>query len=140
LERNPSNEIGYFKVMNIIAYTDGGYNNINKSNAYGSFKVFSEKEEILKRIEYNFIHSSNEAEYQTIIELLHFLKENYPEDIDVKIFADSKLMVNQITGLWKVRAENIKAFHETATGLFFSFDKISLDWVTRKIIVKQLGH
>jgi ribonuclease HI len=127
-------------MINLLCYTDGGYDNVNKSNAYGSFKIFTDKEEVLKRITYDFIKSSNEAEYQTIIELMHYIRENYPEEIDIKIFADSKLMVNQINGIWKVKAENIKTFHETASGLFYSFNSISLVWITRKIIVKQLGH
>lgn len=127
-------------MINVVAYTDGGFNNITKTNAYGSFKIFSDIEEILKRIDYAGLSSSNEAEYKTLIRLLSFLLENYPEDIDVKIFSDSKLMVMQVNNLWEVRANNLKEFHSVAKGLFSEFNSISLKWVPRKIIVKQLGH
>ena len=127
-------------MISLICFCDGGCNNVTKSNAYGSFKIFSDKEEVLKRTEYNFIKSSNEAEYQTFMDLLYYIKENFPENIDVKIFSDSMLLVNQVNKRWNVKADNMLIFNGSAVNLFNSFDSISLEWVTRKIIVKQLGH
>lgn len=127
-------------MIELTCFCDGGCNNTTKSNAYGSFKIFSDKEELVKRINYGFVNSSNEAEYQTLIELLKYIKENYPYEIRIKIFGDSKLIVNQVNGTWKLKEERLFPYYKMATDLFSSFEHVSLVWVPRKIIVKQLGH
>ncbi len=126
--------------MEVVCFVDGGFNNKTKSNGYGSFKVLSAEEEVIKRLDYVGLSSSNEAEYETLIRLLKYLIENYHEDVTVKIFADSKLMVMQVNRLWEVKAQNLKQFHSLVSGLFTEFNDISLSWIPRTIIVKQLGH
>lgn len=127
-------------MIDLICFTDGGFNNLTKTNGYGSFKIFSNNEEIVKRMDLAGISSSNEAEYLTLIRLLQYIKENYPEDITIKIFGDSKLIVNQVNGIWKIREERLFPYYKTSTDLFNSFKSITLVWVPRNIIVKQLGH
>lgn len=127
-------------MIELICFTDGGYDNNRKRNGYGSFKIFNGEEETLKRFRFDFIESSNEAEYETFIYLLHYLLENVPRDCNIKVFSDSQLLVNQVNKKWRVKSPNLKEFNETAVSLFDEFDNMSLTWVPRRLIVKQLGH
>ncbi len=127
-------------MIELACFSDGGCNNITKTNAYGSFKILSDKEEVVKRLYYDSLTSSNEAEYETMIRLLSYLMENYSDDTPINIFADSKLVVMQINKKWEVRDSRMKEFHSVASGLFSQFKNIKLIWVPRNVIVKQLGH
>ena len=52
--------------------------------------------------------TNNEAEYEALIELVYFLLDNYSgENYDIDIFSDSKLVINQVRGMWKVNSPSL---------------------------------
>lgn len=51
--------------------------------------------------------TNNVAEYTAVIEALKWLKENYPI-AQCKFFLDSKLVVNQLNGLFKIKNSNLR--------------------------------
>jgi ribonuclease HI len=55
--------------------------------------------------------TNNEAEYHSLLYLVKRLNEN--EIHKVKIYGDSKLVVNQINGVWKARDPRMKKFKDT---------------------------
>lgn len=126
--------------MDLVCYTDGGYNNVSKTNGYGSFRIYDPALDVIIRLKFDTINSSNEAEYQTMIELLKYLLEFYPLESNVSIYSDSKMMVNQLNKLWQVRAENLMPLYLMADTLMEKFNNITLTWVGRSNLVRELGH
>jgi ribonuclease HI len=54
---------------------------------------------------------------------------------------DSRLVVNQVTGQWKVRESGLKPLHEQALALYRRFHPDStLTWHERAESVRVLGH
>ena len=77
--------------------------------------------------------TNNVAEYMGLIELFKYLIDS-PEIENIKIFGDSKLVIEQVKGNWRCKAENIKPYYIYATKLFVylsSFKIITLNWVPR---------
>lgn len=56
--------------------------------------------------------TNNEAEYEALINLVKMLNTIQPEF--AFIFSDSKLLVNQINGIWQCKQEHIRNLHEIA--------------------------
>ncbi len=77
--------------------------------------------------------TNNVSEYMGLIELFKHLV-HHPEIENIKIFGDSKLVIEQVKGNWKCKAANIKPYYIHATKLFVylsSFKNITLTWVPR---------
>lgn len=120
-------------------YCDGGCNNVTRSGAYGSFAIMLSDDMFLKiRYELPECHTSNEAEYQILIELLKScIDKNHTE---IRIHSDSKLVVNQVNGQWRVDKETLLQRNKLAKELKKQFKHFELIWVPRKEIVAVLGH
>jgi|WetSurMetagenome_2_1015567.scaffolds.fasta_scaffold00807_9 ribonuclease HI len=121
-------------------YVDGGYDNIRKQDGYGSFAAFNDDHSLidLVRFELPEAKSNNEAEYLSLQKVLEWLDVNdLVKSVDsIIIFTDSRLMVNQLSGEWQVKAENLKPFVQSTQ----IPEKTWLKWTPRKNIVKILGH
>ena len=50
---------------------------------------------------------------------------------DVEVLMDSKLVVEQMSGRWKVKHPDIAALHQQATALSTRFDHITYTWIPR---------
>ena len=50
----------------------------------------------------------------------------------LRVCLDSALLVNQLNGRWKVKAEHLKPLHEQAASLIQQFADIKITWVPRK--------
>jgi ribonuclease HI len=123
----------------ISAYSDGGGNNKTKKDFYGSFVVEGHE---IKRFYYDLhgpnIKTTNEAEYQTLILLLEYLQLNNISD--VQIYSDSMIVVNQINGTWRINSETLKPYWTKAVVILNQLRNVKINWVSRKIILKELGH
>lgn len=73
--------------------------------------------------------TNNEAEYMSLLMLLQELARR--ELKNVEICGDSKLVVNQINGLWKVRKPHLIELYRKAKKLFDQGEH-SLSWVPRE--------
>jgi ribonuclease H / adenosylcobalamin/alpha-ribazole phosphatase len=70
------------------------------------------------------------AEYRALIRGLEAARSR---GIDhVRVCLDSALLVNQLNGRWKVKAEHLKPFHAQAVSLIQQFADIRITWVPRK--------
>jgi ribonuclease HI len=93
--------------------------------------VIKENNKILyKGYEKFGIDTNNVAEYRGLIEALKKCFELKIDDLDIK--GDSKLVVMQSQGLWKVKAENLKKYNSEARELIKKFKSIKISWVPRE--------
>lgn len=74
--------------------------------------------------------TNNQAEYQALIDGLKAVEDWKPDRLDV--FLDSKLVVEQVNGRWKVKEPELKQLHAQATELLKQFgDRVSIRHVGR---------
>jgi ribonuclease HI len=129
-----------------IVTFDGGADP-NPGKGYGSFHISSPTgQELLERRDYTGSGRSmtnNQAEYRTLIEALSFLKlklgDRFPVE-HVRVEGDSQLVINQVTGTWKVRQQELKPLRNEAAALGASFGSITYRWRRRDNSVRLLGH
>jgi ribonuclease HI len=74
--------------------------------------------------------TNNEAEYQGLIE---GLKDINPQVSNLKVYGDSKLVIEQMKGNWKVKAANLKPLWREATELAKQFSQIEFIWIKRDL-------
>ena len=131
----------------MILYTDGGRK--PSIGAYGSWALFLESGEghpdqkqqciaFHDKELYPDIATNNEAEYTAIIKGLEYcISKEYK---NVRLYSDSKLVINQIQGNWKINYDHLRVLAEKVRELMENFDIIVLHNVKRDIIVSKLGH
>ncbi len=116
----------------------------NPGKGYGSYEIISAGEVYkLGREEFEGQLTNNQAEYMTLIEALKWLADDLGEarkNAKVVIHGDSKLVVNQINGTWKVKHANMKPLVEEARKLFGQFRECTIAWHPRAKSVERLGH
>lgn len=75
--------------------------------------------------------SNNVAEYSAAIRALEWLSKNGLRQSPIVLRGDSRLIVNQLKGEFKVKAARIKDLHRRAANLLREFQNIRLEWVDR---------
>lgn len=87
---------------------------------------------------YNFLGTAtnNEAEYQGIINGIKFL-EKYRNEIgnieEITVKGDSKLVIEQMKGNWKVKASNLIPLWKEANILIKKFNKVNFVHIDRSL-------
>ncbi|HEY8801780.1 MAG TPA: ribonuclease HI family protein [Candidatus Dormibacteraeota bacterium] len=76
------------------------------------------------------VATNNEAEYHALIEGLKAVAEWKPDRIEV--FLDSKLVVEQVNGRWRVKEARLQTLHRQAKELLESFREVELKHVERE--------
>jgi probable phosphoglycerate mutase len=74
--------------------------------------------------------TNNEAGYQALIEGLKAVSEWKPDRLE--IFLDSKLVVEQVTGRWKVKEARLQSLQTKAKELLAAFPEFEIKHVERE--------
>jgi|SRR5579859_3890957 len=105
--------------MILKIFTDGGSRG-NPGPAAAAFTVKNENDEVLfQKGIYLGVKTNNDAEYEAFLASLEWVKEN-AENLEkeslekIEWFLDSKLVVEQINKIWKVKNERVKSYVEKA--------------------------
>ena len=116
----------------------------NPGKGYGSFEITSGGEVIChQRGEYGNNVTNNQAEYMTLIKALEWLDrfvEGERSTARVHINGDSQLVINQVTGKWKIKAEQLRPYAERIRSLMRGYASATIEWHARANSVKRLGH
>ncbi len=120
----------------MICYIDGGCDNMLKSGGYCSFKVYDDFDNLSYHEARMAVSAktSNESEYMALIECLKYLQQFKETNT---IYSDSRLLVNQVNGLWKINFDNLLQLKKQVDLYKVSY---TLSWIPRETIVKELGH
>ena len=113
-------------------YTDGASRSNPGKSASGYSLLDADNNVLMKKSFYNGIKTNNEAEYLAIIAALLAASENYGYDVDIDLYSDSRLVVSQINGDFKVKNEGLKKMHAEAAGLVGKFRICRLHNVPRE--------
>jgi ribonuclease HI len=71
------------------------------------------------------------AEYRALIRGLEAARSRGIGHL--RVCLDSALLVNQLNGRWKVKAEHLKPLHEQALSLIEQFADIEINWAPREV-------
>lgn len=74
--------------------------------------------------------TNNEAEYEALIEGLKAVSEWKPDRLE--IFLDSKLVVEQVNGRWKVKEARLQSLLTKAKELLAGFSEVEIKHVERE--------
>ena len=75
--------------------------------------------------------TNNEAEYTGLIEGLKYCIEN--DYLDIIVYGDSKLVISQSNGTWKVNADNLKILNKNVNELKKQFSSIKFIHILRNL-------
>ena len=115
--------------MKLSIYTDGGARG-NPGPAAIGIVIKNEKGEVTKEVaKYIGETTNNEAEYRALIDGLDSVLDK--EAKDVECFSDSKLVVSQLNGDFKVKNVNIKRFVKEIKRMERNFDTITYTHIGR---------
>lgn len=117
--------------MSIVVYSDGGSRN-NPGEAGIGVVVFNDNEKIFTLSEYLGIATNNRAEYQGAIRALTELAARGLTDQEVEIRMDSKLVVEQIQGNWKIKEPALREQAAKLAALIEKFPSVSFTYIPRE--------
>ena len=129
----------------LVAFTDGASRG-NPGEAACGFLI----EGVTKKPKVFYLGktTNNFAEYQAIIKLLEFIKEEGIENKKIKVVSDSRLVVNQINKKFKVKNKKLRAMllkvenlkeELRKKGIEIEFENKSREEEGIKIVDKQLN-
>jgi len=93
--------------MGIKVFTDGGARSNPGIAGYGIYIEDENKKTLFEEAKFLGVKTNNEAEYLGLIGALTWIGENKIES-EIEINSDSQLLVRQMQGKYKVKAENLK--------------------------------
>jgi|SRR3989344_5236298 len=109
----------------LYVYTDGASRN-NPGEASIGIVIFDKKESVNPIDKYKDRigkSTNNQAEYNALIKGLELASKLCKKEIFC--FADSRLVVNQMKGEWKVKKKELKLLNEKAKKLEKMFEKVT---------------
>lgn len=117
--------------MKIFLYSDGGSRGNPGVAGAGSLVLDASTKEPLAKIVYAFSDktSNNVAEYRGLIEGLRAARALGADE--VYVFMDSKLVVEQMTGRWKIKHPDMRTLAVEARSLASGFSRVTYTWVPR---------
>lgn len=90
--------------------------------------------------------TNNEAEYKTLIAGLEALQMRVRSDgrslaeVEIEVRGDSLLVIEQLSGRWKIRNARMKELNVQAARLLSTFGRVRLIHQPRRASVRILGH
>ncbi len=132
--------------LDYVLVFDGGSLG-NPGFGYGSYRLStSDGRSRTVRLEFGQGITSNQAEYMTLVAGLRDILSSIesagrqPSDYGLEVRGDSKLVINQLQGRWKVKHPGLRTLHGEARRLLDGFGRLRLVWTPRAHSVKVLGH
>ena len=109
----------------VSLFIDGVADLNTKTVGIGGVFLGENNEELSRFSEYLDDATNNEAEYSALIRGLEL------NIMDIKIYADSELVVKQVNGEYKVKHERMRPLHRKAIALLYQYSNWSLQHVPR---------
>lgn len=117
-------------VESVIVTADGGSRGNPGPAGYGATVIDAAGTVLAERAAGIGSTTNNVAEYSGLIAGLQAATELGASKVDVRL--DSKLVVEQLSGRWKVKHPDLRPLAATAAELIAGFDQVRFTWVPRK--------
>jgi probable phosphoglycerate mutase len=117
--------------VRLIVEADGGARGNPGPAGYGAVVLDPHTDEVLaERAEGLGVTTNNVAEYRGLIAGLRAAQELGATDVEVRM--DSKLVVEQMSGRWKVKHPAMQPLAREAAELVREIGRVSFGWVPRE--------
>ncbi|WP_042939168.1 bifunctional RNase H/acid phosphatase [Rhodococcus sp. AW25M09] len=114
----------------VVAEADGGSRGNPGPAGYGAVVFSADRSEVLaERRAALGIATNNVAEYNGLIAALTAAADVGAREVDVRM--DSKLVVEQMSGRWKVKHPDMIPLQRKAAELARRFDSVTYEWIPR---------
>ncbi|WP_329051731.1 bifunctional RNase H/acid phosphatase [Amycolatopsis sp. NBC_01488] len=113
----------------VIVEADGGSRGNPGPAGYGAVVRDSDGQVLAERKESLGVVTNNVAEYNGLIAGLAAAAELGASTVDVRM--DSKLVVEQMSGRWKIKHPDMQPLAERAKGLAAGFSRVRYEWIPR---------
>ena len=117
--------------MKVIVEVDGGSRGNPGPAGFGCVVMSQDRSHVLAEHKLAIgITTNNVAEYRGLIAGLEEARRLGAGEVAVSM--DSKLVVEQMTGRWKVKHPGLAELHQQARALASTFDSVSYSWIPRE--------
>ena len=117
--------------MKVIVEVDGGSRGNPGPAGFGCVVLSQDRSQVLAEHKLAIgITTNNVAEYRGLIAGLEEARRLGADEVAVSM--DSKLVVEQMTGRWKVKHPGLAELHQQARALASTFDSVSYSWIPRE--------
>ncbi|MBI2030468.1 ribonuclease HI family protein [Candidatus Kaiserbacteria bacterium] len=107
-------------MQQVVIYTDGGARN-NPGPAAAGVVIFDGSTEVIELKQFLGSQTNNWAEYEAVAIALAEAKRLGLAGRPIEMRLDSKLVVEQISGAWKIKEPALKVQAAKVRGLLFDF-------------------
>lgn len=119
-----------FPEVKVLVEADGGSRGNPGPAGYGAVVWSADRSRVLAESKSAIGRATNNvAEYRGLIAGLEAAAELGAVDVDV--FMDSKLLVEQMSGRWRVKHPDLAPLHRRAGELARTFERITYTWIPR---------
>ena len=116
-------------INRVIVEADGGSRGNPGPAGYGAIVCDEDDNVLIDRNGFIGVATNNVAEYTGLIQGLEAAAQLGAREVRVRM--DSKLVVEQMSGNWKVRNPGLKPLATDAQRLAAKFDSVSYEWIPR---------
>ena len=117
--------------MRVVVEADGGSRGNPGPAGYGAVVFSADRSTVLaERRESIGVATNNVAEYRGLLAGLTAAAEL--DATEVSVFMDSKLVVEQMSGRWRVKHPDLLELHREATALARRFGVVEYGWIPRE--------
>ena len=116
--------------MRVVVEADGGSRGNPGPAGYGAVVLDASGAVLAERSAGLGVVTNNVAEYQGLIAGLRAAAELGASDVSVRM--DSKLVVEQMSGRWKVKHPSMQPLVAQAREVARAFDRVSYEWIPRE--------
>lgn len=120
--------------MKLVVYTDGASRGNPGPASYGFTITEYLGKLLVEKGEYIGIATNNVAEYTAVLESLKTIKGNYYKNspIEIKFYADSKLVVQQLSGKYKIKSPHLIPIIAKIKLLTYELGKVTYNHIPRE--------
>ncbi len=112
--------------MRYYVYTDGASRG-NPGHSASGYCVYDENYALVKsNFFYNGRITNNAAEYTAIVAALKDMEKEFGVENEIELYCDSRLVINQLAGNFKVKDPKMKKLNGEAKELLLKFKKYEL--------------
>lgn len=115
----------------LIIFTDGASRGNPGPASYG-FTISKDGKLLFEEGRYIGETTNNVAEYTAVFEAFKWIKENVKGSVEVELFADSKLVAEQLSGRYKIKSPHLKTIIEKVKILSKGFGAVLYTHVPRE--------
>ncbi len=115
----------------LTIYSDGGSRG-NPGPSASGFVIYKDGKELESGGKYLGVTTNNQAEYTAVVLALEAAKKYTNNSSTIDFFMDSMLVVNQMTGVYKIKNRDLWPIHQQIRELMKSFKAVRFSHVYRE--------